>query len=383
MTTNAWDVVTIGAGPAGSLASCLLARTGARVLLVERKAFPRSKVCGGCLNAHAVASLERAGLAARVRALGAHPITEVRVHQRSRTVALPLPPGLAVSRPALDGELASAAIDAGVVFAPETTALVIDEGMSPAHDGWRSVSLTPRRGSASIVRAHVVLVADGLSHSSLRACPSLRSLPARGARVGVGGFAPAGIIETARGAITMAVGRHGYVGAVEVEDGRINVAAALDGGFLKAHASTGQALAAVLAEAGVPFEPRLDAVEWSGTIPLTRRMAHPASRRLFVLGDAAGYVEPFTGEGMAWAFAGAEAVAPLASRAIAGWHDDLAGAWETTYARQIGPEQRWCRVATRVLRLPALVTPIVALLQHHPGLARPVLAHLRPRAAKP
>lgn len=383
MTATAWDVVTIGAGPAGSLASCLLARMGARVLLVDRKAFPRSKVCGGCLNAHAVASLERAGLAARVRALGARPITEVRVRQRSRAVALPLPPGLAVSRPALDGELATAAVEAGAVFAPETTALVIDEGVLPAHEGWRSVSLTRHRGSASIVRAHVVLVADGLSHGSLRACPSLRSLPARGARVGVGGFAPAGAIETAPGTITMAVGRHGYVGAVEVEDGRINVAAALDARFLKSHAGAAQALAAILAEAGLAREHRLDSVDWSGTIPLTRRMPHPASRRLFVLGDAAGYVEPFTGEGMAWAFAGAETVAPLAFRAIADWHDDLAGEWAARYARQIRPEQRWCRVVARVLRVPALVTPIVALLQHHPGLARPVLAHLRPRAAKP
>lgn len=383
MTTSSWDVVTIGAGPAGSLASCLLARLGARVLLVERKAFPRAKVCGGCLNAHALASLERTGLAGRVRALGARPIAEVRVRQRSRSVTLPLPPGLAVSRAALDGELAAVAVGAGVVFAPETTALVIDEGVSPAHEGWRKVSLTHHRGSPSIVRAHVVLVADGLSHSSLRACPSLRSVPARGARVGVGGFAPAGAIETTPGAITMAVGRHGYVGAVEVEDGRINVAAALDGSFLKAHAGTTQALAAILAEAGLRGECRLDAVDWSGTIPLTRRMAHPASRRLFVLGDAAGYVEPFTGEGMAWAFAAAEAVAPLAASAIADWHDDLADAWVATYARQIGGEQRWCRAVARILRLPALVTPIVALLQHHPGLARPVLAHLRPRAARP
>jgi flavin-dependent dehydrogenase len=380
MSAPPWDVVTIGAGPAGSLVSCLLARIGARVLLVERKAFPRSKVCGGCLNAHALASLDRAGLAGRVRALGGRPIREVRIHQRSRVARLPIPAGLAVSRAALDGELAAAAAEAGAVFAPETAALVQDEAASPADEGWRSVSLAPLRGSTSVVRARVVLIADGLSHSSLRSCPSLRSLPVRGARVGVGGFAPAGAVGTAPGAITMAVGRHGYVGAVEVENGRINVAAALDGRFLKAHAGTADAIAAILAEADVPCDGRLDAVDWSGTIPLTRRMAYPAARRLFVLGDAAGYVEPFTGEGMAWAFAAAEAVVPLASRAIGGWHDELARAWAAAYARRIGREQRWCRAVARVLRMPAVVTSVVAILQHHPGLARPVLAHLRPRA---
>ena len=108
-------------------------------------------------------------------------------------------------------------------------------------------------------------------------------------------------------------------------------------------------------------------------------MAHPAARRLFVLGDAAGYVEPFTGEGMAWAFAAAESLVPFAVRAIAAWDDSLEHAWTATYARRIGREQRWCRGVARVLRSPALVTPVVALLQRQPWLARPVLAHFRPR----
>ena len=43
-----WDAVVIGAGPAGSVAASLLARSGRRTLLVERATFPRTKVCGGC-----------------------------------------------------------------------------------------------------------------------------------------------------------------------------------------------------------------------------------------------------------------------------------------------------------------------------------------------
>ena len=375
------DAMVIGAGPAGSLAACLLARTGARVLLVERKAFPRSKVCGGCLNAHALASLDRAGLAGRVRALGARQVTAVRVCQRSRSAVLALPPGLAVSRAALDAELAAAAVDAGVLFAPETMALVTDEEPSRADEGFRRVALQPRGAAASIAHARLVLAADGLAQSSLRDCPPLRSVPSRSARLGVGGLAPEGAIQVSAGAITMAIGRHGYVGAVEIEDGRTNVAAAFDADFLKTHGGASGAVSAILAEAGVSFDPRLESVEWGGTIPLTRRTARPAAHRLFVLGDAAGYVEPFTGEGMAWAFAAAEAVVPLAARAIAAWDDALAAAWTGVYARRIGREQRWCRGVARVLRSPALVTPIVALLRHQPGLARPWLAHLRPRAS--
>jgi flavin-dependent dehydrogenase len=100
---------------------------------------------------------------------------------------------------------------------------------------------------------------------------------------------------------------------------------------------------------------------------------------VFVLGDAAGYVEPFTGEGMAWAFAGAEAVVPIVKRAVASHDNRLEQDWTRVYARGIGREQRWCRVVARVLRMPALVTPLVLLLRQHPALAQPLVAHLTPR----
>ena len=71
---DTWDAIVIGAGPAGALSATLLARQGSSVLLVERRAFPRRKVCGGCLNARALSSLDRACLGASVRALGATPL---------------------------------------------------------------------------------------------------------------------------------------------------------------------------------------------------------------------------------------------------------------------------------------------------------------------
>ena len=85
---NTWDAIVIGAGPAGALSATLLARQGLSVLLVERRAFPRRKVCGGCLNARALASLDRAGLGLRVRALGATTVNTLRLHQRGRSAVL-------------------------------------------------------------------------------------------------------------------------------------------------------------------------------------------------------------------------------------------------------------------------------------------------------
>ena len=374
-----WDAIVIGAGPAGALSACLLARGQLRVLLVERRLFPRPKVCGGCLNAQAIAALARAGLVERVRGLGAARVNTLHLRQRGRIAAIQIAPGLAVSRRALDAELVSAAVEAGCAFLPGTTALVQPEGDQPWREGWRRVLLQQPQGPGASAEGKAILVADGLSRSSLRDCASFHGRVSPTARVGVGGEAERGAVEISHGSITMAVGRRGYVGAVEVEGGRVNIAAAIDPGFLKAHATPSLAIRSLLAEAGLGTGHGLDEVEWMGTIPLTRQLSRPAARGLFVIGDAAGYVEPFTGEGMAWAFAGAEAVVPFVIRATQSHERQLEREWIGAYNGGILREQRWCRVVARVLRMPAIVTPLVLLLRRHPGLARPVLAHLAPR----
>ena len=66
-TDAPWDAVVIGAGPAGALAAHQLATRGSRTLVVDAKRFPRSKVCGGCLNRRGIAALEAAELEARPR----------------------------------------------------------------------------------------------------------------------------------------------------------------------------------------------------------------------------------------------------------------------------------------------------------------------------
>jgi flavin-dependent dehydrogenase len=375
-----WDAIVVGAGPAGSLAACLLAREGLKVLLVERQRLPRAKVCGGCLNAHALASLGRAGLAGRVRALGAAPVQALRLHHRGRMAAVDLPPGLAVSRRALDAALAAAAVEAGAALVTDTMALVAPDDGRRNGDGRRLVSLQERHGPCVIAAARVVVAADGLAHSALRGCASLESRVAPASRIGIGGEAGPGAVAIEPGAITMAVARHGYVGAVAIEGGRVNIAAAVDPGFLKSQPSAARAVRALLAEAGVACSPALDGVDWMGTIPLTRGLDRPAARGVLVVGDAAGYVEPFTGEGMAWAFAGAEAVVPFVKRAMESHDARLEDAWVRAYASRIGREQRWCRFVARLLRTPVIVTPLVTLLRHQPGLARPVLAHLAPRS---
>jgi flavin-dependent dehydrogenase len=373
------DVVVIGAGPAGSLAATRLAREGLGVMLVERRAFPRPKVCGGCLNAQAVAVLERAGLAGRVRALGAEPVNRLRLHHRGRRAEISLPGGLAVSRASLDEALAAAAAEAGCDVRFETAAVVDPRCGEEAGRAVRVVHLRSQTGREELVRARAVVVADGLGHASLRNCPGFESRVAASSRVGIGAEAPPGAVPAARGAISMAVSRDGYAGAVEVEGGRVNIAAAVDPVFLKAAGSPAEALRAIFAGAGVPVEAAFESIDWTGTMPLTRRLADPAARGIFVIGDAAGYVEPFTGEGMAWALTGAWSVAPLAAQAVRAPGAGAEQEWVRHRARVIARDQRRCRLLASALRRPALVAAAIALISRYPRAAAPVIAHFSPR----
>ncbi|MGB5136409.1 MAG: FAD-dependent oxidoreductase, partial [Prochlorococcaceae cyanobacterium] len=130
-----WDVVVVGAGPAGALASFDLARRGLRVLLVEKRRFPRWKVCGCCLNGQARAVLDALGLGELIERQGGVPLEGIRVGLGGRRADFPLPDGRALSRQRFDQALVQAAITAGASFRPHTTARV-----GPAGPGWRSVS---------------------------------------------------------------------------------------------------------------------------------------------------------------------------------------------------------------------------------------------------
>ena len=67
---SACDLVVVGAGPAGSVAALLAARAGARVRILDRSSFPRTKLCGDTVNPGTMATLARLGIASDVEARG-------------------------------------------------------------------------------------------------------------------------------------------------------------------------------------------------------------------------------------------------------------------------------------------------------------------------
>jgi flavin-dependent dehydrogenase len=373
-----WDAVVVGAGPAGALTAHELARRGQAVLLVDRAIFPRAKVCGCCLNGSALAALGSAGLGGLPGRLGGVALDSFHLATAGRSVELPLPCGAAVSREAFDAALVQAAIDRGADFLPGTRA-----ALGQAHEMHRLVCLT-QGDTVHEVAARLVVAADGLGCGLLARAGLATAVPWPGSHIGV-----AAILSNAEhfyrpGVIWMASGADGYVGLVRLEDGRLDVAAALAPVAVRHAGGPRPVVQTILAHAGLPPPGGLDTATWRGTPGLTRQLRRVAHPRLFVLGDAAGYVEPFTGEGMAWALSAAVALAPLATAVVREWRPELARAWGRRYRLVVYRRQLVCRLASSLLRRPWLVLGLVEMLKFLPGLAAPVIALLnRPGPASP
>ncbi len=383
-----WDIAVIGAGPAGALAAHQLASSGQSVLLVERARFPRRKVCGCCLNPRALHALAAAGLGQLPAALDAVPLRRLHLAAAGRAADIELPGGVSLSREALDTELAAAACTRGATFLQGVTASDADIA-AICSSLTRSVRL--RRGGVDAdVRARVVLVASGLASRFLRTSDDCVT---PGARLGAGAIAEHAPDAYRAGSVFMACAREGYVGLVRLEDGRLDIAAALDaralrdaghneqqpGGDAASHPhGVGAAAERVLAAAGLAPVPGLAQLAWHGTPALTRHARRLAAPRLFLIGDACGYVEPFTGEGIAWALASALAVTPFALAAARAdlWDPRLEADWTAQWRGVVGRRQWACRVTARVLRHPALASLAVRMLAARPGLGTPVIARL-------
>lgn len=344
-----WDAIVIGAGPAGAMAALGLARSGAAVLLVEKHDFPREKVCGGCLNGHALGVLESVGLETLASQAGGAPIEAIRLRQGGREWNLRLPVGMAVPRGPFDQGLVGAAIDSGASFLPRTEARLA----GPSREVLR-VDLGNGRANRT-VEARVVLLATGLGGRGIPGWARPGARIAAGSRIGAGCFLDAAPPEYAAGTIHMAVGRDGYVGLVRLSDGRLHAAAAIGPGALDSGKGPGRVADRILGGAGFPPIAGLPEARWKGTVALTRQTRPLGDHRLLILGDAAGYVEPFTGEGIAWALESGRAVVPVALRAIDRWQPSLVREWGAIHHRIVRCRQSFCRAAAMVLRRPVLV----------------------------
>jgi flavin-dependent dehydrogenase len=311
------DAVVVGAGPAGALTATLLARRGRRVVLVERSPAYRWRACGVFASPAAVHMLRGVGVDDAEIARVARPIPAMRVETAAGTsfrltygdddqlVA----PAVGFDRSALDPLLIDLAAASGVVVHRGETVTSVDEGR---------VTLA---GGLSI-RAGVIVGADGLRSVVARSFGVAR--PARlSPRVGLTFHVmdprPAG-----RDDARMVLFRGGYVGLAPVPGRRVNVGIVLGGRWLERLRRNGAEATVTRVLGAIPAGPG-DTVDWSaaakcdeieGAAPLGVRAERRAGPGWLLVGDAAGFLDPFTGEGLHRALTSARLAAAAVHRTL-------------------------------------------------------------------
>lgn len=352
------DVLVVGAGPAGAMAAQACAARGMRTLLVERAAMPREKVCGCCLTPAGVRVLEERGLGGVVRDAGT--LGTLRLMSGRSEARLTLPAYRVLSRRELDTRLVRAAVEAGAGLMMRTSAVVrADESVMLQVDG-------------DYVRceAGCVIVADGISGASLREHDGFAWRVSEASHMGLGVTLARGPMEMTRDELVMVVGHDGYVGLVVLPSGEVDVAAAVNPQAVRRAGSGAAWLREVIDGAGGDGGVILSAASSvRGTPLLTRARNRVACGRVLLVGDACGYVEPFTGEGMTWALQTGARVAAFAERMVRGEEvSDAASAWGAEHEKLTAGRHASCRRVAAMVRSP-LRHAAVGLARVAPGMA--------------
>jgi flavin-dependent dehydrogenase len=362
-----WDVVVIGAGPAGALAARQLALCGCRVLLIEKSAWPRSKVCGGCLGGVALDVLERVGLGELPHLLGAAPLRQFQLADGRSSATIDIGRRLAVSRETFDAALVQQAVGAGATFCDRT------EGwLSPAQDTQIRRVTIRRQATRVTLSARAVLIATGLA----RAPQGFRAHIRRRSPIGLGTVLSRTAAMPARATLQMALGSRGYVGVAEVERGRVAVAAAVTAAALAAACSPAALVTRMLADVGLAVPVELESAAWRGTPRFVRSCQPLASHRCLLIGDAAAYAEPLTGEGIGWALLSALLASRFLRERLERWDTNAARQWHSIYRRAMVPGQRQCRAIGSLFRYPTPRCLTIWWLRRAPGVAEPFVRRI-------
>jgi len=359
----ACDVAVVGGGPAGLAVAALAARQGLSVTLLEREPLPHDKACGEGVMRPGLQVLARLGVLERLPFEDAGPIRGVRYVQEDGSAleaSLPGSGGLGIRRTALSSALLEAARDAGVE--------VRDRTALRSHR--RTEEAMVLETDAGAPSARVLVAADGL-HSALRRAEGL-DLPARdGRRFGLRqhfAMAP----WTDRVEVYLSPGAEAYV--TPCGPSRVGVAFLWSDGQRAGTPTVAGFLAGFpllaqrLAGAEPDSEPR-------GAGPFLQRVRRRVAPRFALLGDAAGYVDAITGEGMSVALVCAESLAACLPDVIRRGGDVRAFEPYEATARREFRKYAWTAGAVLALaRRPGLRRSVVASLAHRPAALRWLLA---------
>lgn len=377
----AYDAAVFGAGIGGSGLAKLMAERGWTVLLLDRNALPKHKVCGEFLSPESKWFMREMGLLNEVMALGPAEIRRIRLHlDGGGRIELQLPEtAFGISRRKLDAALLDAAIRSGVHVLQSATVTEY----APCGAGWTvtaSVGRETRKFAAS-----TVIAAWGGAPIGLKGGAAARAVRnRRRAEPGVGiksHYIGSGFAEDA---VELYFFAGGYLGVNAIEDGKFNAAALLEqkdiprrhktvADMLEAAASRHSALGPLLSAAA----PVPGAQAATAPVRIARRPS--AWGDIAQVGDAMGRIPPLCGDGMSIALRSAQLCADYADRFLRGeltlgqWRDGYAAA---AAAEFMGP-LRWGRALQSLLQAPLLPRALPGLAKLAPFAARALVGATR------
>jgi flavin-dependent dehydrogenase len=371
------DVLIVGAGPAGAVAATVLARAGVRVRVVDRATFPREKLCGDTINPGTLTLLRRLEIAGSIESRGLRVAGMLVTGEGGVAIKGRYPRGLyglAIGRAELDWALLQAAITAGAGFEPSVTArapLVSESGGRPVVGG----AVVGENGVSRSIPARVTIAADG-RRSMLAFALHLAGHPKRPRRWAIGAY-----FEQTAGAPAfgeMHIRRDRYIGVASIGDGVTNVclvkpaaAGTCDfkdpGALLAREIANEPILRERFAEVRMVRPPTMLG-------PLAVDTVNRSVDGLILAGDAAGFIDPMTGDGLRFAVRGGELAAAAALDALetgwAGVHARLTAARK----REFAGKWRFNRMLRTLIASPTAIRTASVGARLAPWLIRALIA---------